>query len=229
MKYLTLTLRQPRETRHPMQNFIADSEAVEREELLAWNLLHEEPIEYALFYVEGDLDPYRDAISGVESVASFTLSPVDDRSFYAYVRQVTRDSDRNFRAAFADRHLLVVPPIEYTGEGHMRFTVVGESDDLQALLDDFPEELDVTVEEIGEYDRRHGTVAGSLTDRQFEAASVAAQLGYYEVPKDANLSEVADRLDCAQSTASTLLRTAEAKVMGRVAGEESGPVATSNR
>ncbi len=201
-----------------MQNFVADADAVEREELLAWNLLHGEDVEYALFYVEGDLDPYRDAISGVESVASFTLTPIDDRSFYAYVRQVSRDSDRNFRAAFADRHLLVVPPIEYTGEGDMRFTVVGGSDDLQALLDDFPEAITATVEEIGEYDRRHGTVAGSLTDRQFEAASVAAQLGYYEVPKDAGLSRVADRLDCAESTASTLLRTAEAKVMGRVVG-----------
>lgn len=229
MNYLTLTLRQPEATRHPMQNFIAGSEAVEREELLAWNLLHEEPIEYALFYVEGDLDPYRDAISGVESVASFTLTPIDDRSFYAYVRQVTRESDRSFRAAFADRHLLVVPPIEYTGEGHMRFTVVGESADLQALLDDFPDAITATVEEIGEYDRRHGTVAGSLTDRQFEAASVAAELGYYEVPKDATLSDVADRLDCAESTASNLLRTAEAKVMGTVVGGERGPVATSNR
>ncbi|NEU56319.1 helix-turn-helix domain-containing protein [Halorussus sp. MSC15.2] len=219
MKYLTLTLRQPRRTRHPMQNFIADSESVEREELLAWNLLHGEDVEYVLFYVEGDVEPYREVISGVESVESFTLAPIDEESFYAYVRQVTRDADRRFRAAFAHRHLLVIPPIEYTGEGHMRFTVVGESDDLQTLLDGFPEGITATVEEVGDYDRRHGTVAGALTDRQFEAASVAAELGYYEVPKEATLADVAARLDCAESTASNLLRKAEAKVMGRVVDE----------
>lgn len=202
-----------------MQNFIADSESVEREELLAWNLLHGEDVEYVLFYVEGDVEPYREVVADVESVASFTLVPIDDESFYAYVRQVTRDADRRFREAFADRHLLVVPPIEYTAEGHMRFTVVGESDDLQALLDDFPEGITATVEEVGDYDRRHGTVAGALTDRQFEAASVAAELGYYEVPKEATLADVAARLDCAESTASNLLRKAESKVMGRVVDE----------
>lgn len=202
-----------------MQNFIADSEAVEREELLTWNLLHDEDVEYVLFYVDGDIEPYRETIADVESVASFTLAPIDSGSFYAYVRQVTRESDRRFRSAFAQRHLLVVPPVEYTGEGHMRFTVVGESDDLQALLDDFPEGISATVEEVGEYDRRHGTVAGALTDRQFEAASVAAELGYYEVPKAANLAAVADELDCAESTASNLLRRAEAEVMGKVVGE----------
>lgn len=219
MKYLTLTLRQPRETRHPMQNFVADSEAVEREELLAWNLLPGEDVEYVLFYVVGTIDSYREAISEVESVAAFTLVPIDAESFYAYVRQVTREADRRFRSAFAHRHLLVIPPIEYTGDGHMRFTAVGESADLQALVEDFPEGISATVEEVGEYDRRHGTVAGALTDRQFEAASVAAAAGYYEVPKAANLAAVADELDCAESTASTLLRTAEAKVMRRVVGE----------
>jgi len=219
VKFLTLTLRQPRETRHPMQNFVADSEAVEREELRAWNLLHGEDVEYVLFYVDGEIGPYREAISEVESVGDYALTLVDESSFYAYVRQVTRDSDRRFRSAFAERHLLVVPPIEYTGEGHMRFTVVGEPDDLQALLGDLPEAITATVEEVGEYDRRHGTVASGLTDRQFEAVSVATELGYYEVPKAADLSDVADRLDCAESTASNLLRKAEASVMARVAGE----------
>ena len=219
MKYLTLTVRQPRETRHEMQNFIADSDAVEREELLSWNLLHGEDVEYALFYVEGDVDPYREAIDDVASVADYTLAPIDDESFYAYVRQETREADRRFRAAFARRHLLVVPPIEYTGEGHMRFTVIGESADLQGMVEDLPEGISANVEEIGEYDRRHGTVAGALTDRQFEAASVAGAMGYYEVPKESSLADVAAELECAESTASNLLRKAEARVMSKVVGD----------
>lgn len=202
-----------------MQNFIADSEAVQREELLAWNLLHGEDVEYVLFYVEGDLEPYREAIAGVESVAEHTLVPVDSSSFYAYVRQVTRESDRRFRSAFARRHLLVVPPIEYTGDGHMRFTAVGEPDDLRGLLADLPDRIDADVEEVGDYDRRHGTVAAALTDRQFEAVSAAAELGFYGVPREASLADVAAQLDCAESTASNLLRKAEASVMRRVVGE----------
>ncbi|UPW00679.1 helix-turn-helix domain-containing protein [Halorussus gelatinilyticus] len=219
MKYLTLTLRQPRETRHPMQNFIADSPAVAREELLAWNILREASVEYLLFYVEGDLDPYRTAIAEVDSIPEYTLVPIDSRSFYAYVHQETRETDTDFRSVFARRQLLVVPPIEYTGEGHMRFTLIGAPEDLRSLLDELPERIAADVEEVGDYDRRHGTVAGGLTDRQFEAASVAARLGYYEVPREASLADVADELDCAESTASNLLRKAEASVMRRIVGE----------
>ena len=219
MNYLTLVLRQPRETRHPMQNFIADSDAVVREELLSWNLLPGEDVEYLLFFVEGEREPYRDAIAAVDSVPEHTLVPVDDSSFYAYVVQETREADRRFRAAFARRRLLVVPPVEYTSEGHMRFTVVGDPEDMRALVEAVPDAIRVDVEEVGEYDHRRGTVAGALTNRQFEAVCVAAEVGYYEVPRAGSLADVAAELDCAESTASNLLRKAEATVMGNVVGE----------
>lgn len=213
MNYLTLTVHQPRESRHPMQNFIADSDAVAREELLAWNLLHEEGIEYLLFFVDGDIEPYREAIETVGSVPDHTLVPIDDSSFYAYVVQETRESDMQFRAAFARRQLLVVPPIEYTGEGHMRFTVLGDPEDLRSLVEAMPDAITAEIEEVGEYDHRHATIVGALTDRQFEAVTVAAEVGYYEVPREGSLAQVAEQLGCAESTASNLLRKAEARVM----------------
>jgi len=202
-----------------MQNFVADSSAVAREELLAWNILREEGVEYVLFYVEGDLDPYRAAMDEVDSIPEYTLAPIDSRSFYAYVQQETRETDTDFRSVFARRELLAVPPVEYTGKGHMRFTLVGAPEDLRTLLDDLPERITADVEEVGDYDRRHGTVAGGLTDRQFEAASVAARVGYYEVPREGSLADVAAELDCAESTASNLLRKAETSVMSRVVGD----------
>ena len=78
--------------------------------------------------------------------------------------------------------------------------------------------LDVTVEEVGDYDRRHATVASDVTDRQFEAVSAAVEVGYYAVPREAGLGDVAGELGCAESTASNLLRKAEASVMRRVVG-----------
>ncbi|WP_225741272.1 helix-turn-helix domain-containing protein [Halorussus halophilus] len=216
MNYLTLTLHQPRETRHPMQNFIADSDAVAREELLSWNILHEESVEYLLFFVDGEIVPYREAISEIESVPEYTLVPIDDSSFYAYVVQETRDEDVRFRTAFARRRLLVVPPIEYTGEGHMRFTVIGDPEDMRSLVNAMPDSITAEIEEVGEYDHRHGTVAGALTDRQFEAVTAAKEVGYYEVPREGSLSEVAEKLGCAESTASNLLRKAESRVMSEL-------------
>ena len=85
--------------------------------------------------------------------------------------------------------------------------------------------LDVDVLEVGTYDRRLGTVTGGLTDRQFEALETASELGYYAVPREASLSDVAAELDIAPSTASELLRRAESRVLPRLVGAD-GPSRT---
>ena len=53
------------------------------------------------------------------------------------------------------------------------------------------------------------------------AVETAAELGFYEVPREAGVAEVAAALDCADSTASTLLQEAEARVMRRLVGRYS--------
>lgn len=63
---------------------------------------------------------------------------------------------------------------------------------------------------VGPYDRGVGR---TLTDRQREAVTAAWSAGYYEVPREAGIDEVAGRLDCAVSTASDLLRRAELRMV----------------
>jgi predicted DNA binding protein len=226
VKYLDVVLDMPPAFQHPMEEFLRTEDAVEREELLGWNQ-SAETVEYALLYVEGAIEPYRERIDRVDSVRNVTLTPIDDESFYAYVCQETRPEEEAWREAFVRRNLVVIAPIVF-GDRGIRMTVVGASDDLQALLDDIPDSFDVTVEEIGDYDRRHATIAGALTDRQLAAVETAVDLGYYEVPRRASLADVAAELDCAESTASNHLRKAETSVMRRLVGRgtpESGPSA----
>ncbi|WP_211694144.1 hypothetical protein [Natronomonas salina] len=59
MRYLTARLEQPPWMRHPMQEFLATSESMRREELLGWNLSRDD-VQVLLFYVEGDVDAYRE-------------------------------------------------------------------------------------------------------------------------------------------------------------------------
>ena len=216
MKYLDVVLDMPPAFQHPMEEFLRHEDAVEREELLGWNQ-SPEVVEYALLYVEGDIEPYRERIDRVDSVRDVTLTPIDDGSFYAYVCQETRAEEEAWRQSFARRNLVVVPPLVFSDRG-IRMTVVGAAEDLRALLSDLPDPIDVTVEEIGDYDRRHATIAGALTDRQLDAVETAVELGYYAVPRTASLADVADALDCAESTASNHLRKAETRVMRRLIG-----------
>lgn len=217
MKYLNVRLFQPDWMLHPMQRFIREGDAVRYEELRSWNIAaREDDVEYELFYAEADREPYEAAIEAVESIRWYDLTAIDDDSFYVYVCQETREEDVRWREAFAALNLIVVPPVIYDAEAAFYMTVVGTGEDLQAMLESLPEEIDVTVDAVGEYDRRHAPVSGDLTDRQLEAVEVAVDAGYFEVPREAGVSDVAEELGCASSTAATLLQKAQARVMRRL-------------
>ncbi|WP_348610500.1 helix-turn-helix domain-containing protein [Halobaculum rarum] len=220
MRYLDATIDQPASTRHPMQAFIAHTDAIRREELLAWQSVPDRDVEYALFLVEGDLDRYREALSAVDSVIEFHLSRIDNGRFHSFVVQETRPSDAEWRAAFAERGLVVPFPVLYDGDGRMRLRVVGEPEALRAALADLPEGFDATVHSVGDLNHRLGSPAARLTARQREAVAVAFDAGYYEVPREADLDAVADNLGCARATASAHLRKAERALVADVLGAE---------
>ncbi|WP_267640179.1 helix-turn-helix domain-containing protein [Haloarchaeobius amylolyticus] len=222
MRYLDVRIRQPDWMLHPMQSFIRHEDVVRYEELLTWNVQPEHGIEYELFYVEADRERYEPVIDGVDSIRWYDLTPIDDESFYVYACQEIRDVDMEWREAFVALNLLVFPPIIYDTDAAMRMTVIGSSEDLQTMLDELPEAIDVTVNEIGEFDSRHQRLAGAMTARQREAVAVAVEVGYYDVPRSGSLAAVAETLECAPSTASNHLRKAEAAVMRRLV-ESDGP------
>ena len=72
---------------------------------------------------------------------------------------------------------------------------------------DYAQQNDIEIEllRVNEYDSLGSTDAG-LTDSQREALLVAFETGYFEEPRNATLSEVAEDLDISQPAASGLLR-----------------------
>lgn len=208
MKYVSLRLREPPDRRNDMHTFIVEMPGYEETALLAWHDTGPE-LDVFLFRVVGPVDPYREALAEPEFVRSFDLTPIDEDSFYAYVENEPREVDLEFQAAFADNRVLTVPPIVFDADGSTRARVVGESAVLEAVIEDIPEDIRVQVDEIGEYDAPWRGPDAAVTDRQRAALSAALAVGYYEVPRTGSVDEVADRLDCAASTASTHLRKAE--------------------
>jgi hypothetical protein len=215
MKHLRVRLGFPRGVRHPMHDFLVDDPRMEREELWSWSFVGETPT--VLFRVFGAREPYRERIAGVGGVDDFQLTAPDgDGSFYALVRAAPMDDEWEWMLAFAQASLLVVPPVVYTDDGDAVFDVVGDADDLRQLLEQLPGTVDTTVEHVGDYDRRLGRDA-PLTDRQRDVVAAAVDLGYYDVPREATLDDVAAELGVASSTVSDHLRKAEAAVMGALA------------
>lgn len=226
MKYLDVEIRLPDRLLHPMAAFVRETEAVEYEEMLAWNVQPSRGIRQVLFYVEAAVERYRERVATVEPVQSFRIEPVDESSLHVWAREEIRPEDEAWQSAFAGRQLVVVPPVQFDADAAMRMTVVGDGEDMGAVLDGLPASVGVTVHEIGSYDRRGGTVAGALTDRQREAVVTARAVGYYDVPREATLEDVAAALECAESTASVLLRRAERDVFARVLDRYGGRAGT---
>ncbi|MFB6153403.1 MAG: helix-turn-helix domain-containing protein [Halodesulfurarchaeum sp.] len=68
--------------------------------------------------------------------------------------------------------------------------------------------LTYRVDFIG-YDGKHSpNNEPNLTERQSAVFAVAYELGYFELPKEATIQDVADRTDVSKSTASDILRRA---------------------
>ena len=209
MKSLDVTIRLPPEMRLPTPENFAPGEVFEREELLSWHTHEEEGVDYFLSLIVGDIDACREAIESLDVVRSFDFTPVDDDTFYAYVAMELRPEDRAWRAALTGRRIVLVPPMVFGPDGAIALTVLGDPEELRRVVGDFPEQVAVEVDRVSEHRHLAGSLAGRLTMRQFEAVEAARDLGYYDVPREAELADVATALDCTESTASALLRKAE--------------------
>jgi predicted DNA binding protein len=98
-------------------------------------------------------------------------------------------------------------------DGVMSFAITASQEDFEA----FGDRLDASGlrYELLSAVHHEETDGGPLTDRQLECLTVAWRMGYFEVPRDSSLAEVADRLDVDTSTVSETLRRGTARVLER--------------
>lgn len=84
--------------------------------------------------------------------------------------------------------------------------LVGDRRHLQGLID---EARDASLESVQGLE----TDDNLLSDRQESAVRAALAEGYYKVPRDISLSELAEKLDLSVSSISELLRRAEGRII----------------
>lgn len=213
MRYLRVTLGHSPETIHPMHEFVCDHGGYDEYRLVNWNFATP-GANTLLFYVHGPREPYVEALREVDGVRSFEVAPLSDERFYVYVMDDPDETGQGLMAAFTMPSIAAVPPLSYRMDRTVSVGVVGEPDRLRELLDATPDGIDVDVERVGEYAPDPAAAGARLTDRQREAVRVAQELGYYEVPREASVADVAAELGCATGTAADHLQKAAAELLG---------------
>lgn len=212
MKYVTFSLLQSPAERHPMHQFLVDTDGYQTSCLLGSTVT--DGVHTAVFHIDGwPPDRYTDALADVETVRQYALSRQSDETFAVYVREELRAHDREITDAFGRAGLVTLLPVVYRADGTMLITLVGPAATLQAALDDSPPEAAVDIRDIGSYDARRVGGQRDLTDRQTEAVVAAVEHGYYEDPREASVADIGDALGCAPGTAAEHLRRAERTVM----------------
>lgn len=223
MRYLRVTTSMHPDIAPEPFKVIADSSVVDEARLLDWNLGAEESVT-ALYAIDGDCEAARAALAETPEIDAVSASPTGgdaDGSDGGYLLvQLDRTAAPLMETVFdlvSTPGLVVVKPVVYR-DGRAQGRLVGEDDILQTVVDRLPERVGTDIREIGPT----GSVplpearASSLSDRQREAVRAALDLGYYDHPRRATHEDVAERLDCAPSTASEHLQKAEAALVRAV-------------
>jgi len=199
---------------HPMYDLWTSAEFVERSDALQWNFTGD--AFGILHYAVGDADAFEAAIETIPEVLDYELLRTGEDGFYVYVRDATTDALGELFGPITEGGLIVVPPIRYHEDGTVTFSLFGPDAEIQAAVENAPEAVEVTIEEVGGLDATTAAVEAQLTERQREAVAAAVDLGYYEVPREASHEDVADAIDCAPSTAAEHLRKAESTLISTV-------------
>jgi len=198
---------------------IADSEHVHEARLEAFNIGGEEVT--LLYRIDGDLAATRESLAEAPEVTAVSDSWVGPESGYLLVRFDPSQTvlGEHLFELLASSALVVLRPVVYR-EGTVRAQFVGEDAEIQTVMDHFPSSVDVEVHAITGTIPQPETAAEQLSERQREALRVALAVGYYDSPRRATHEDVADRLDCAPSTASEHLQKAEATLVRSTILEE---------
>ncbi len=166
-----------------------------------------------MVYAEGVVGKFRDEIREIPEVLDFEIVSIGDDRFYAYLQNELNELSRRLFGTFTRGSLLVLPPLDYGGDGSVTFSVFGPIDEVQAAIEEVPSPFEVAISEVSSMGATPGVVETLLSPRQREAVEMAIEVGYYEIPREGDYEAIAEMMGCAPSTAAEHLRKAESKVL----------------
>lgn len=213
MQTVTLAVTFAPEALFPAHEFVCESRAVERELVLGGTV--DDGVETVLSHVAGDRAAYESALAGREGTVAVETSADDGDGFLAYVATRLDGTGRGLADAFWHETVVTLFPVEVRPDRTMRLRLVGAADAVWETVEALPAGVDAEVVRVrdGAAVDAAGRTRGRLTARQRDAVAAARAVGYYEVPREGGLVAVAGRLSCSTSTASALLRRAEARLV----------------
>lgn len=213
MRYFDLVLIPEQDGVHPVDAELATTSGVEREALLHIDSFGD-GTGVLLYRLHGNRDAAVDTVARSEAVISYDVLDVEEEdTFHLYVHVHPGEPAGTLMALCYRFALIIDTPIEFTDRGGVLVTIVGTHDMLREALKAIPDEMQISIQQVGQYSPGSRDMLSMLTERQREVFETAVEMGYYEIPRRINQGELADALDCAPSTVDEHLRKAESRML----------------
>lgn len=211
MKRVRITIDPSELSLSPVYEEVATGETFERAHIVNWNV-STPPIGF-LLRIRGEIEQLASIVDEDPNVSSYEIIPLGGRECYCFLAGEATQGERALFENFTRGSLLTVPPVTINDDASSTFTIVGDAGDIQAAVEGVPDVVGVSVEEVGGERVASDSVVGALSPRQRESIEAALAIGYYDIPRDVTIQDVAAELDCATATAAEHLRKAEARVL----------------
>jgi hypothetical protein len=207
MKRVQFAATYPDRLVHPLHRQVRDDESMTRAELLTWSPTADAT---TLLWCDGDRAATERAVDRIDSLVDSALVEDGDGT-YAFLRQDDYEFPAALLDAVAGARVVFPPPVAFLETGAVRFEAVGQAAALSSFHDELAELGEIEIERVRAFERARSP--SRLTDRQRTALAAAVSVGYYELPREGTLADVAAAIDCSTSTAGELVRKAEAAVL----------------
>lgn len=211
MKRVRLTISPPEDHLPPAyRRLTLEAPSLSTVRIVNWNVA-EPPVGF-LLWVQGDYRRLEAAFEDVPNVREIELFPNGDETAYCFLAAEESTPARALFENFTREDVLTVPPVECHDDGSSTFTLVGTDAAIQAAVEGVPDAVGVTVEAVGTGPVGTDDAVRSLSPRQRAAVRAGLRVGYYDVPREATIADVAAELDCGRATAAEHLQKAAANL-----------------
>lgn len=216
MRYLTVLLEPTGGSAfHPLGEQLTDEPSIERRAIHHVELLADDTV---LLFAEasGNQERYEQIMEDSPHVTEYLVSG-DDRWMAVSQLEPTAKTRRTLELQRESR-LVIDTPIRFTADGSLKMTCLGTDETFGTLFEDIDEEEPVSLEilEVGEYEPDESSFSRMFTARQEEVLETAVELGYYDVPRQSTLEDVAEVVGIGPTTTGEHLRKVEERVFNEI-------------
>lgn len=200
---------------HPIDQVLADAPGVRRDAIHQIRLVSAETA-VTLYELDGDFGETDDLVAELRThpdMVSLDVTQVGEKLF-AYAHFQVNETVKEMLEA--ESELVLETPLEYTADGSLRATAIGDMDAIRGVSPPFPDGVRVEIEGIGEYEPHTDRFWSSLTRRQQETLRTAVEAGYYRSPRGATYEDIAAELDISGGTVGEHLQKVEEKILAEV-------------